>query len=77
MYAEKDLNRARSVLERIAGESGLPETEIRSQLLEAMDTGRSDPRPEPRALWASFSYAGPEPTAEEFILWAASLVSRA
>ncbi len=72
MYTKKELVRAADIIKRIAHEHGVSEAQVRADILEAMNAGRSNPDPAVQARWASFCYAGSAPTVEEFILWTAS-----
>lgn len=76
MYAKKELKRSADIIKRIARENNIPEERVRADMKEAMNAGRNNPNPEVQARWASFDFAGEEPTVEEFILWAASLIKR-
>ena len=74
MYTEKDLRAAADIIRRIAREHQVPEEQVRADMEEAMNAGRNSLDPAVRARWATFRYAGAEPTVEEFILWTASMV---
>ena len=74
MYKQKELAHAAYIIRRIAQKHGVPEAQIRADLQEAMNAGRSNPSAAVQARWTGFHYAGMEPTAEEFILWSASLL---
>ena len=76
MYAKKELKRSADIIKRIARENNIPEERVRADMKEAMNSGRNNSNPEVQARWASFDFAGEEPTVEEFILWAASLIKR-
>ncbi len=73
MYTEKELRAAAKVIGRIARAHHRSEAQVRADMEEAMNCGRFHPDPAVRARWASFRYAGAEPTAEEFILWVSAL----
>lgn len=73
MYTQKELEAASDIIRQIAREHHVPEEQVRSDMEEAMNAGRSNPDPSVQARWASFHYAGEEPTVEEFILWTASM----
>ena len=73
MYTEKELKAATKIIRRIAREHHVPEEQVRSDMTEAMNAGRNNPDPAVQARWATFHFSGKEPTAEEFILWAATL----
>lgn len=73
MYAKEELQAAAKVIKEIAQGHHVSEEQVRADLKEAMDIGRSNPDPAVRARWTTFRYAGEEPTVEEFILWATSL----
>ncbi len=71
MYTEKELKAAAGIITQIAREHHVPEEQVRSDMREAMSIARNDPSPAVRAQWASFHYAGTEPTPEELIAWLA------
>ncbi len=75
MYTEKELKAAADIIRQIAREHHVPEEQVRLDLKEAMNAGRSNPDPAVQARWTTFHYAGAEPTLEEFVLWAASMAS--
>lgn len=77
MYTEKELKGATKIIEQIAREHHAPEEQVRSDMEEAMNAGRSNPDPAVQARWATFHFSGKEPTVEEFILWAAALTKGA
>ena len=74
MYTKKELELAAGIIKKIALESRVSEKQVRADMKEAMDYGRLNPDPNVRAKWATFQYAGDEPTIEEFILWTTSQV---
>ncbi len=74
MYTENELKAARNIIKQIAREHQVSEEQVRSDMTEAMNAGRSDPDPAVQARWAAFRYSGKEPTVEEFILWMADMV---
>ena len=76
MYSEKELKSAAGIIKRIAREQHVPEEQIRADMEAAMNAGRSNPDPAVQARWATFQYAGAEPTLEEFILWAAAIAQQ-
>ena len=69
MYTKKELKRVANIIRQIARENNVPEAQVRKDMKEAMDAGRSNPDPSVQARWREFHYAGDEPTLEEFILW--------
>ena len=71
MYTKRELKRAAEIIRQIARGHQVTEEEVRRDMKEAMDVGRSNPDPAVQAKWADFEYAGDEPTLEEFILWMA------
>ena len=74
MYTKRELKRAAGIIRQIARENNVTEDEVRRDMKEAMDAGRSNPNPAVQAKWAGFDYAGDEPTLEEFILWMAGQI---
>lgn len=77
MYAEEELKGAAKTIKQIAREHHVPEEQVRSDMEEAMNAGRSNPDPAVQTRWATFHFSGKEPTVEEFILWAAALTKGA
>ena len=76
MYAKKELKRSTDIIKRIAHKHNVPEERVRADMREAMNVGRNNPNPAIQAQWATFAFAGEEPTVEEFILWVASQIKR-
>ena len=72
-YTKAELRKAADVITRTAKANGASETEVRNEMRIAMNIGRNDPDPAVQEKWATFRYAGPEPTAEEFIAWCTRL----
>lgn len=73
MYTKRELEAVTNIIREIARKNNVPEAQVRADIQEAIKCGRSDPDPAVQARWAKFHYSGTEPTAEEFILWAASM----
>ena len=69
MYTKRELKRAAGIIRQIARDNHATEEEVRRDMKEAMDAGRSNPDPAVQAKWAGFEYVGDEPTLEEVILW--------
>ncbi len=74
MYTKKELAYAAKIIKQIALENHVSEAQVRADMKEAMEYGRSNPDPNVREKWAAFAYDGDEPTIEEFILWTSSQV---
>ena len=74
MYTKRELKRAAEIIRQIARGHQVTEEEVRRDMKEAMDVGRSNPDPAVQTKWAGFEYAGDEPTLEEFILWMAGQI---
>lgn len=74
MFTEKQKKAASRIISQIARVHQVPEAKVRAELKDAMEQSRSNPDPTVQVRWASFSFSGEEPTVEEFILWAASMV---
>ena len=68
-YTKEELRRAADAITKTAKANGVSETEVRNEMRIAMNIGRNDPDPAVQAKWASFLYAGEDPTVEEFIAW--------
>ena len=73
MYTEQERQYASEIIRQIARKHQVSEMEVRLDLEEVMESSRSNPDPTLRSLWATFQYAGPSPTVEEFILWASEI----
>lgn len=73
MYTEKERKAVAGIIRQIAREHHVPETQMRSDMEEAIHAGKNHPDPAVQARWATFRYAGAEPTLEEFILWVATM----
>lgn len=73
MFTKQELRTVRTIIRRIAQSRSTSEAQIRMDMESAIRHGQSNPDPAVQACWASFRYSGPEPTVEEFILWAASM----
>ena len=76
MFTKAELERASQIISTIAKEHGVPETQVRTEMREAMDAGRKDQTPSVQAQWATIEFAGSESTVEEFILWVAEQAAR-
>lgn len=70
----KNQTHAANIIRRIARKRNVTESDVRAELLEAMNAGRTNPDPAVQEKWAEFHYSGAEPTVEEFIMWVASLL---
>ena len=73
MYSKRRLAYAASCIRRIAVEDNVPEEQVRRSIEKAMKRAQNSPDPSAQERWATFHYAGPEPTVEEFILWSADM----
>ena len=73
MYTEKELKAAAEIIRRIARENEVPEAQVRADIAEAIKAGRKEQDAVIQERWGTFRYAGDNPTAEEFILWCATL----
>lgn len=69
MFTKEKLDRAAMAISVMAERHGVPESTIRAEMMEAINAGRNDPDPRVQAQWAGFTFAGQEPTPEEFIMW--------
>lgn len=56
-------------ISELAAQLGIPETKIREDMMEAINSSKNNTDPNVQELWKTFHYAGAEPTLEEFILW--------
>lgn len=74
MFTEKQKKAASRIIARIARDNQVSEAEVRFEMQKAMEQGMSSSDPAVKARWASFSFSGEDPTVEEFILWAVSMV---
>ena len=66
---EDMLAHTRVIIAEIARDHGVPESEVRAEMMAAMQAGMENPDSEVRARWASIQWRGKEPTVEEFIAW--------
>lgn len=73
MYTEKALKSATRIIQQIARAHQSSEEQVRSDITEAINAGRSNPDPAIQARWRTFCFSGQTPTVEEFILWAGSM----
>ena len=69
MYTNKELRKAQRAIEETAIKVGETSRQFRLELKKAMDAARKSKDPAVRAEWATFEYAGAEPTPEEFVAW--------
>ena len=67
MYTNKELRAATNIIRQIAREQNVPEDQVRADLMEAMNAGRNNHDHAVQARWATFRYAGEEPTVEEYV----------
>ena len=77
MYSKAILALAAAVIRQIAQQEGVPETQVRADMYEAMNRARHYGDPSTQAQWSTFRYSGSEPTIEEFIIWAADRAQEA
>ena len=68
---EEMLAHAQGVIAEIARKHGIPETEVRAEMMTAMRAGMRNPNPKIRKRWREIPWRGTEPTVEEFIAWMA------
>ena len=73
---EDMLAHARIIIAEIAEEHGVPESEVRADMLEAMRAGMENPDPEVQKQWSQIPWQGAEPSVEEFIAWMTLKVER-
>lgn len=74
MYTKKELRAASNIIRQIAKKNNVSKKQIEADMMEAINSGRNNPDPIARARWATFCYAGSEPTVEEFILWVTRII---
>ena len=74
MYTENELRKTSEVIRQVACQNHFSENEMRESMNEAITPDHLNPGPDTHAVWSTFSFAGDNPTPEEFILWAASQV---
>lgn len=65
----EELRKAAQMITRLAEFHGVSESEVRADLLTAMKAGINNSDPAVQEHWRSFSFAGTEPTVEEFLAW--------
>ena len=58
MYTKRELKRAAEIIRQIAREHQVTEEEVRRDMKEAMDVGRSNPDPAVQAKWLGLSMPG-------------------
>ena len=68
-FTNEMLKEAAAMITRLSKLHGVPENEIRAELLTAMRASRNNPDPAVQERWSSFAYSGSEPTADEFLAW--------
>ena len=66
---EEMLAHAQIVIAEIARDQGVPESEVRAEMLAAMRAGMANPNPDVQKQWSEIPWRGAEPTVEEFIAW--------
>ena len=71
MYSKDAREYAAGIIRQLARMHGVPETQVRADILEAMELCRQDLSPSTRSRWAGFRPAAPEYPVEEFLLWLA------
>lgn len=76
MYTKREKKRATAIIQQIAHKNNVPVEQVRADMKEAMDTGRSNLDPAVQAKWKEFHFAGDVPTIEEFILWTAEIAKK-
>lgn len=64
-----ELEKAAQMIIRLAELHGVSENDVRADLMEAMKAAKQNTDPLVQERWRSFSYAGEEPTADEFLAW--------
>ena len=60
MYTKRELKRAAGIIRQIAHDNHVTEEEVRREMKEAMDVGRSNTDPAVQAKWAGFKYSDME-----------------
>ena len=73
MYSRIEIKKAARNIKRVARQNGVPEEEVRRDMLVAMNAARSNDDPAVKARWETFYYSGSEPTLEEFLVWCSHL----
>lgn len=74
MYTEAERKAAADIIKRIAHAHHVSETQVRADMEEAINAGRSNPDPAIQAQWATFHCTGTEHTLEKFIIWVAAMI---
>ena len=73
MYSRIELKKAARGIKRVARQNGVPEEEVRRDMLVAVNAARNNDDPAVKARWETFHYSGAEPTLEEFLVWCSHL----
>ena len=63
------LAHAKVVIAEIARDHEVPESEVRAEMMAAMQAGMANPNPDVQKQWSEIPWRGAEPTVEEFIAW--------
>ena len=63
----RELEKAKRAISRIAADQGISEEAVRHEMLEAIRAGMNNPDPAVQSRWQSIQWRGIEPTPEEFI----------
>lgn len=73
---EDMLAHTRVIIAEVARDHGVPESEVRAEMMAAMRAGMANPDPEVQRQWSEIPWQGAEPTVEEFIAWMTLKVER-
>ena len=74
MYTPQELNQAAKSIAQIAESHGVPESEVRAEMLLVIREAMKSEDPAVQARWQTCECKGTEPTEEEFISWIVRLI---
>ena len=74
MYTTQKIRKAAAVIDQVAEMHGVSRLQVCEALQSVIESGRNNAASSEKSIWNRFHFAGAAPTAEELILWAASLV---
>ncbi len=73
-FSEAELKHAASIIALTAANNGVPESQVREEMREAIAEAMQSAYGNAQKIWKTFRYSGEEPTPEEFVLWIAHII---